>query len=123
MKEHLENPMNLFEVKAHLSEVVRRVEKGERITIMKNHVPVAIVSGMHDAPQAKYKVDQTMASNMYDAPQEQYTLEPTISSNTHNTPQKKYTVREAIDSILEMRKGRTLGGITIKELINEGRKW
>ena len=31
-------------------------------------------------------------------------------------------VSEVIEEILEARKGRTLGGITVRELINEGRK-
>ena len=35
----------------------------------------------------------------------------------------QYTKREAIDSMLAMRKGNSLGGITIKELIEEGRKY
>ncbi len=32
------------------------------------------------------------------------------------------TVPEAIEGLIEVRKGRTLGGITTKELTDEGRK-
>jgi prevent-host-death family protein len=32
-------------------------------------------------------------------------------------------IKETIDAILESRKGRTLGGISAKDLINEGRKY
>lgn len=35
----------------------------------------------------------------------------------------KYTKREAIDGILALREGNRLDGITIKELIEEGRKY
>jgi prevent-host-death family protein len=36
---------------------------------------------------------------------------------------KKMSVEEAIAGLRRFRKGRTLGGMSIKELINEGRKW
>lgn len=39
------------------------------------------------------------------------------------TKKSKYTKREAIDGILAMREGNSLDGITIKELIEEGRKY
>lgn len=35
---------------------------------------------------------------------------------------KKLTPEEAIEGIRKLRKGLTLGGISLKELINEGRK-
>ena len=38
-------------------------------------------------------------------------------------PARKMTVEEAIEGLRRFRKGRALGGISIKELINEGRKW
>jgi prevent-host-death family protein len=31
--------------------------------------------------------------------------------------------RQAVENILEARKGRTLGGLNVKDLVNEGRKW
>ena len=36
---------------------------------------------------------------------------------------ERMTVREAIDDILELRKGNRLDGLKIKDLINEGRKY
>lgn len=33
------------------------------------------------------------------------------------------TIRQAIDRILELREGTHLGGLSIKDLINEGRKY
>lgn len=39
------------------------------------------------------------------------------------SPRKKMTPEEAVEALIEFRKGRTLGGIGIKDLINEGRKW
>jgi prevent-host-death family protein len=36
---------------------------------------------------------------------------------------KKLTPREAIDAILEFRKGHSLGGLTLRELIDEGRRY
>jgi prevent-host-death family protein len=36
--------------------------------------------------------------------------------------QKRMTPAEAVEAIKKARKGRTLGGISIKELINEGRR-
>jgi len=38
-------------------------------------------------------------------------------------PAKRRDVREVIEEILEARKGRSLGGITIRELIEEGRRF
>ncbi len=35
---------NIAEAKMHLSKLIERVERGERITIARNHRPVAIVS-------------------------------------------------------------------------------
>ncbi len=35
---------------------------------------------------------------------------------------KGMTAHEAVDRIRELRKGITLGGISVKELVNEGRK-
>lgn len=38
-------------------------------------------------------------------------------------PGKRMTPSEAVDRIRELRQGVTLGGVSIKELINEGRKY
>jgi hypothetical protein len=37
--------------------------------------------------------------------------------------ERKMTPAEAVDAILELRKNQTLGGLKIKDLINEGRKY
>ena len=52
-------------------------------------------------------------------------VEKMITRQAQQLP-KKYdakSVGEAIDRILEFRKNHTLGGIQIKDLINEGRKY
>jgi prevent-host-death family protein len=36
---------------------------------------------------------------------------------------KKMTVAEAIEALKEFRKGKTLGGVTIRELVEEGRRY
>lgn len=36
---------------------------------------------------------------------------------------KRMTAQEAVDRIRELRKGNTLGGLSVKDLINEGRKY
>lgn len=38
------------------------------------------------------------------------------------TPAKRRPVREVIEEMLEARRGRTLGGLKIKDLIEEGRR-
>jgi prevent-host-death family protein len=74
-----------YEAKTHLSELLERVAKGEKITITKHGVPVAML-----VPP------------------------PTTKSSD---------VRAAIEELRRLRKGRTLGGITIRELIEEGRRF
>lgn len=37
--------------------------------------------------------------------------------------EKKMTPQQAVDLIREVRKGTTLAGVSVKELINEGRKY
>jgi hypothetical protein len=39
------------------------------------------------------------------------------------TPKKRMTPAEAVERIRELRKGLSLGGLSIKDLINEGRKY
>jgi prevent-host-death family protein len=76
--------LGAFEAKTHLSDLLRRVEKGESFTITKHGVPVARLVPIEEAP--------------------------------------KPDVRQAIEAILELRKTHSLGGLSIKELINEGRR-
>jgi len=74
-----------YETKTHLAELLRRVQRGESITITKHGVPVAKLVPLDD--------------------------------------EKKRNVAEAIAAIREFRNGHTLGGITIRELIEEGRRY
>ena len=73
-----------YEAKTHLSELLERVLRGERITITKHGVPVAVlVPAGPDAP----------------------------------TP-----VAETISEIRAFRKGKTLDGAHLRDLIDEGRE-
>jgi len=74
-----------FEAKTHLPGLLRRVAKGERITITKHGVPVAMLVPV--APTSE--IDRSQL------------------------------VRE----IRELRKGNTLGSLTIRQLIEEGRRF
>jgi len=71
------------EAKARFSELLRRVEKGERFVITKHGVPVAV-------------------------------LKPVPH-------QRKKDVREVILQIREFARQHSLGGLKIKDLIEEGR--
>jgi len=73
-----------YEAKTHLTELLKRVAKGERITITKHGVPVA-------------------------------TLQPANST-------KKQPLREIIDQIKRFRSGHRLHGLSIREMIEEGRR-
>ena len=73
-----------YEAKTHLTQLLERVAKGERITITQHGVPVA-------------------------------TLQPADSS-------KKTAVRETIDRLKRFRGGRRLDGLSIREMIEEGRR-
>ncbi|MBI5092604.1 MAG: type II toxin-antitoxin system Phd/YefM family antitoxin [Candidatus Hydrogenedentes bacterium] len=77
------NTVGAYEAKTHFSQLLERVAKGERITILKHGVPVAV-------------------------------LQPADSA-------KKKDVRKAIAELKELRKGHRLDGLTIRELIDEGR--
>jgi len=73
-----------FEAKTHLSRLLDRVAKGERITIEKHGVPVA-------------------------------TLGPVSSS-------RRKPVGEVVAEIKQLRAGRRLDGLTIRQMIEEGRR-
>jgi len=74
-----------FTVKTHLSQLLRRVEKGESFTITKNGAPVARLVPIDEKP--------------------------------------KPDVEKAIADLLEFRKQHPLNGLSVKELINEGRRF
>jgi prevent-host-death family protein len=56
----------------------------------------------------------------------------TITITKHGVPvarlvpasnQRRMTVDEAIDALIELRKGVTLGGLTIRDMVEEGRRY
>lgn len=73
-----------YEAKTHLPKLLERVLKGERITITKHGVPVAV-------------------------------LQPP-------DPQKTVDSKSVIAEIRKFRNKNTLGGISIREMIREGRR-
>jgi prevent-host-death family protein len=73
-----------YKAKTHLTQLLERVAKGEKITITKHGVPVA-------------------------------TLQPADSS-------KKTPVRDVIDQLKRFRSGRRLDGLSIHDMIEEGRR-
>lgn len=75
--------VSAYETKTHLAELLRRVQRGESITITKHGMPVARLVPV-EGP-------------------------------------RKPDVAETIAAIKELRRGLTLGGTSIRELIDEGR--
>jgi prevent-host-death family protein len=73
-----------YEAKTHLAEILGRVAAGERITILKHGVPVAI-------------------------------LHPP-------DPSKSTPTREVIAQLRQFRVGRRLDGVTVREMMEEGRR-
>jgi prevent-host-death family protein len=73
-----------YEAKTHLNQLLERVTKGERITITKHGVPVAM-------------------------------LQPADCT-------KKMPVSDIIDQLKRFRKGRRLEEVTLREMIEEGRR-
>ncbi len=73
-----------YEAKTHLTQLLERVTKGEKITITKHGVPVAI-------------------------------LQPADIS-------KRMPVRDVIDQLKQFRRGHRLEGLSIRDMIEEGRR-
>jgi len=73
-----------YEAKTHFSKLLDRVSKGERITITKHGVPVAVLQ----PPEAP----------------------------------RKRPVSELIEEIKQFSKGHRLDGLTIREMIEDGRR-
>jgi len=73
-----------YEAKTHLTKLLERVAKGEKITITKHGVPVA-------------------------------TLQPADSS-------KMTPVRDVIDELKRFRSGNCLEGLSMRDMIEEGRR-
>ncbi len=74
-----------FEAKTHLSRLLERVAEGEKFTITKHGVPVALL----------VPVDLD----------------------------KQRDSREVISELKRFRKGRTLGDLSIREMVEEGRRF
>ncbi len=72
------------EAKAHLSNLIEEVSRGNQVAITKNGTPVALLVPVPPTP--------------------------------------KPDVREVIRQIRELRHGITLGGLSIREMIEEGRR-
>ncbi|HOO87211.1 MAG TPA: type II toxin-antitoxin system prevent-host-death family antitoxin [Synergistales bacterium] len=75
--------IGVYEAKTHLTQLMDRVSKGEKVTITKHGVPVAI-------------------------------LQPADFSKTE-------PVREIIEQLKQFRSGRRLDGLSIRDMIEEGR--
>jgi prevent-host-death family protein len=73
-----------YEAKTHLSELLDRVAKGERITISRHGVPVAI-------------------------------LEPVATT-------RQRPVDSVIDELKQLRKKNSLGGLSIRDMLEQGRR-
>ena len=73
-----------YEAKTHLTQLLERVAKGEKIIITKHGVPVAI-------------------------------LQPADYS-------RRMPVRHIIDELKRFRSGNRLGGLSIRDMIEEGRR-
>lgn len=80
----MNNSVGAYEAKTHLPQLLERVAKGERITITRHGVPVAVL-----VPVQPEKAD----------------------------------VEDAVRKMLEFGKGRSLGGLTIREMVEEGRRF
>jgi len=74
-----------YEAKTHLPRLLDRVARGERITITKHGVPVAMLVPVENRP--------------------------------------KMSRQEAVEAMRAFRKGHRLDGLTIREMIEEGRKY
>lgn len=81
----MRNKVGSYEAKTHLPRLLARVERGERITITRHGVPIAM-------------------------------LVP-VDNRARMTP------KEAIEALKKFRIGHTLGNVSIRELIEEGRKY
>ena len=73
-----------YEAKTHLPKLLERVLKGERITITKHGVPVAVLQ----APD----------------------------------PEKTFDIKSVISELRNLRSKHSLGGLSIREMIEEGRR-
>ena len=76
-------------------------------------------------PHGEQLVTAHLRSGRYQSPEEVVTraLEALARMEPPAVPARAMTPAEAVDDIRELRRGVTLGGLRIKDLINEGRKY
>jgi Arc/MetJ-type ribon-helix-helix transcriptional regulator len=76
-------------------------------------------------PHGEQLVTAHLRTGRYQSPEEVVTraLETLAEKEPPNLPAGTMTPAEAVADIRELRKGVTLGGLRIKDLINEGRKY
>ena len=75
-------------------------------------------------PHGEQLVAAHLRTGRYHSPEEVVTraLETLAEKETSTVPTQTMTPAEAVADIRELRKGLTLGGLRIKDLISEGRK-
>ena len=66
-----------------------------------------------------------LRSGQYDSPEElvNHALDALTDHETSAAAVKNMTPEEAVDDILELRRGLSLGGLRVKDMIDEGRKY
>lgn len=74
-----------YEAKTHLPQLLERVAKGERITITKHGVPIAVL----------------------------------VPAQIAEPPD----VRAVVEAMKQFRKGRSLKGLSVREMVEEGRRF
>ena len=77
--------VGVYEAGTHLTKLLDRVAKGDRVTITRHGVPVAVLSPVGSSSQTEAEA--------------------------------------AIAAMLESGRGRTTGGVSIREMIEEGRRY
>ncbi len=92
MHQNLTNTVNAFDAKTHFSQLLKRAESGEEITILRHNHPVAILISAIKRQKFNIRKIQEVA------------------------------VQKVMDDLAIFRKGKTLGGLSIKDLISEGRR-
>jgi Arc/MetJ-type ribon-helix-helix transcriptional regulator len=83
-------------------------------------MPLTLTLGSH----GEQLVEAHLRTGRYQSPEEVVTraLETLAEKEPAAAPTATMTPAEAVADIRELRKGITLGGLRIKDLINEGRK-
>jgi Arc/MetJ-type ribon-helix-helix transcriptional regulator len=76
-------------------------------------------------PHGEQLVAAHLRTGRYRSPEEVVThaLETLAEKEPPTVPTRTMTAAEAVADIRELRKGVTLGGLRLKDLVNEGRKY